>query len=315
MSKQRSPGADYAVYLLVRIVVCVIQALPPNAAGVLAGGLAWLAYHVDRRHRAVARDNLKHAFPVLTDPRKLDDLVRGVFRHFCALLVDIMHTPRRLNPYNWRSHIELDPVNGGNAVAALLSDRPVLFVTAHFGNWEMGGYVMGMLGFTTYAIARRLDNPHLDWFLKKFRERTGQVILDKNDDYDKILAVLAGGGALATLGDQDAGERGLFVDFFGRRASTHKAVALLALQYRVPMVVTGVVRTGESLRYGMHFVDLILPEEYDGRTDAVRAITQRFTLALEDLIRKKPNQYFWLHRRWKHQPPVRGKQATMRSVA
>lgn len=312
--KKRSPAADYVVYLVVRIIVCLLQALPPGAAYSFAGGLAWLAYHLNRRHREVARDNLRQAFPELAgDPRKLDATVRAVYLHFCTLLIDIMHTPRRLNVYNWRRHVEMDGVNNVRFVEAVLTQRPLLLVTGHFGSWEMGGYVMGLFGFTTYAIARRLDNPYLDRFLKKFRERTGQTILDKNEDYDKILAVLAAGGILGTLGDQDAGPRGLFVDFFGRPASTHKAVALLALQYQVPMMVTGMRRVGQ-LRYRKHMEDLIFPQEYAGQRDAVWLLTQRFTAGLERMARAAPEQYFWLHRRWKHQPAVKARKAT-RSVA
>jgi KDO2-lipid IV(A) lauroyltransferase len=100
------------------------------------------------------------------------------------------------------------------------------------------------------------------------------------------------------------------VDFFGRPASTHKAIALLALQYQVPILVSCTPRVGEPLRYRIVFDDVILPEEYADRPDAVKAITQRFTSALERLIRQYPEQYFWLHNRWKHQPVRRkGKQA------
>jgi KDO2-lipid IV(A) lauroyltransferase len=178
-------------------------------------------------------------------------------------------------------------------------------VTGHFGNWELGGHCLGLLGFTTHAIARPLDNPYLDRYFRALRQRAGQQVLNKNGDFDRIQAVLHRGGALATLGDQDAGPKGLFVDFFGRPASTHKAVALLALERDVPMVVIGVPRLGEPLRYRVEVGDVILPEEYAGRPDAVRAITQRFTAALERLVRRHPEQYFWLHRRWKHQPAAR----------
>ncbi len=179
-------------------------------------------------------------------------------------------------------------------------------MTGHFGNWELGGYTLGLLGFSTFAIARKLDNPYLnDFLLHRFRQRTGQRILYKDGDFERIQAVLAGGGAIATLGDQDAGRRGQFVDFFGRPASTHKAVALLALEFDAVMAVIGVPRFGEPMRYEVRVEEVILPEEYAGRPDAVRAITQRFTAALERMVRRAPEQYFWLHRRWKHEPPVR----------
>jgi KDO2-lipid IV(A) lauroyltransferase len=301
MSKPRSPLADYLVYLVVRVVVCVISVLSFPAACRLAGGLAWLLYRVDRRHRLVAEDNLRHAFPDLPDGQRRDDVVRAVYRHFCTLLIEIVHLPRRLHPNNWRQFLEME--NGERIVGALLSGRPLLIVTGHLGNWEIAGYCLGLLGFTTHAIARELDNPHVDRFLRGFRERTGQKVLAKNGDFDKIQAVLAEGGVLATLADQDAGQRGQFVDFFGRPASTHKAVALLALEYNVPLLVAGTLR-----RDGKYYVvpeELILPEEFQGRPDAVKALTQRFTSALERLVRRAPEQYFWLHRRWKHQPAPR----------
>jgi KDO2-lipid IV(A) lauroyltransferase len=124
-----------------------------------------------------------------------------------------------------------------------------------------------------------------------------------------MQGVLERGGMIATLGDQDAGRKGLFVDFFGRPASTHKAIALLALEHNVPMVVIGVPCLGEPMRYRIEVADVILPEEHAGRPDAVRAITERFTAALEQLVRRHPEQYFWLHRRWKHQPVKKGKKA------
>jgi KDO2-lipid IV(A) lauroyltransferase len=309
MSKPRSATADYAVYFVVRLILCIIQMLTLPASRRLAGLLAWLAYHLDRRHRLVADDNLRRAFADQQDARGRDRMVRSVYRHFCSLLVEIAHLPRKLSTGTWRRHLKLE--NGAAIVEGLLADRPLLLVTGHFGNWEMGGYLLGLLGFSTYAIARKLDNPYLnDFFLHRFRQRTGQTILYKDGDFERIQAVLAGGGAIATLGDQDAGARGQFVDFFGRPASTHKAVALLALEYNATMVVIGAPRIGEPMRYKITAEEVIRPEEYAGRPDAVRAITQRFTTALERLVRQAPEQYFWLHRRWKHEPPKRkGKKA------
>ena len=103
--------------------------------------------------------------------------------------------------------------------------------------------------------------------------------------------------------DQDAGQRALYVDFFGRPASTHKAIALLALEHNARLTVVGTPRvSAEPLHYRIEIADVIDPQDYAGQPDAVRAITQRFTHGLERLVRRHPDQYFWLHRRWKHQP-------------
>lgn len=309
MSKPRSKIADFAVYLIVRFAVCVLQALSFRAACGVANILAWLVYHVDRRHRLVALDNLQHAFGD-GDEAERDRHVRAIYRHFCTMLMEIIHLPRMLHPQNWKRHITI--VNPPPMIDLLLSERPVLMVSAHFGNWELGGYTFAMFGFRTHPIARPLDNPYVDAYLRRFRERTGQKVLNKDGDFDKMQQVLASNGIMMTLGDQDAGQKGLFVDFFGRPASTHKAVALLALEYNVPMIVLVCPRApfsgqpgSDNWRYAGEAADIIFPEEYKDRPDAVTALTQRFTTALEGMIRLHPEQYFWLHRRWKHQPKER----------
>jgi KDO2-lipid IV(A) lauroyltransferase len=181
----------------------------------------------------------------------------------------------------------------------------MILLSGHFGNWELAGYLFGVFGFKTHAVARTLDNPYLERFLKSFRERTGQMLIAKKGGYDEMLDVLNRGGALSFIADQDAGQRGLFVDFFGRPASTHKAIALLAIEYQAPIYVGGAWRTGPGFRYIVHTEDVIRPADWADQPDQVRYITQRFTTSLERLIRHAPEQYLWLHRRWTHQPTSR----------
>jgi KDO2-lipid IV(A) lauroyltransferase len=300
MPKPRSRLADYAAYLAVRVLVCLIQSLSPAAGRRLALGLAWLAYRLDRRHRLVACDNLRQAFPERFAAADPDPQVRAVYRHFCQLLIDIIHLPRKVHLTNWYRYVDLPDLR---VLESLLWGRPLMFVTGHFGNWELGGYILGRLGFTAHAVARPLDNPYIDDYLRRFREGTGGKILAKKGDFKEMQELLARGGVLATLADQDAGARGLFVDFFGRPASTHKVMALLSLEYGVPLLVIGVRKVGEPLRYQIDLADVILPEDYRGRADAAKDITQRLTAALERIVSSAPEQYFWLHRRWKHQPP------------
>jgi KDO2-lipid IV(A) lauroyltransferase len=123
MSRPHSLVAAYAVYLVVRLFVCVIQALSPSAARQFAAGLAWLAYRIDRRHREVARDNLRQAFPGKYSDAELEALVRSVYRHFCTLLIEIVHLPRKLHANNWKNYLTLH--NGRAMVECLLSGRPL----------------------------------------------------------------------------------------------------------------------------------------------------------------------------------------------
>ncbi len=301
--KKRSSAVDFLVYAVVRAVVCVVQALSFETACRFAEALAWLAHRVDKRHRLVARENLEKAFPGTYSSVEIDVLVRGIYSHFCRVLIEILFIPRKLHLSNWRKTIELHDAR--RIIDALLSGRPMLIVTGHFGNWEMAGYALGLFGFTTHAIARPLDNPYLDDFLRSFRERTGQKILAKHGDFEQMQSLLESGGVLATLADQDAGPRGVFVDFFGRPASTHKAVALMAIEYNVPMLVCGT--PFYDGKYHVLPTGIIDPADYASAPDIVKTLTQRFTHDLESIVRQHPEQYFWLHRRWKHQPAERKK--------
>ncbi len=305
MAKQRNLVADYLVYVVVRFFACVIQALPYAAALSLARGLAWLAYKVDRRHRLVAEENLRHAFPGRYADAELTEVVKKVYRHLCTLMIEITCLHRKMYLTNWRRL--QDVRNGRLLVDTMLQGRPLVMITGHFGNWELSSYALGLLGFNIQGVARDLDNPYLDRYLRGFRQQTGQVILSKNKDWPQMQAVLARGGRLGMLADQDAGQKGQFVDFFGRPASTFKAIAILSLEYNAPILVSMTVKVGEPLRYENVTADVIDPQEYQGRHDAVAAITQRYSAALERVIRENPEQYFWLHRRWKHQPLKKGK--------
>lgn len=303
MARKRSWFVDYAVYVVVRLIITFIQILPYAWGMKLADGLAWVAYHFNRRHRLVAMDNLERAFGDQHTPAERDRIVRNVYRHFCRMLIDMLHLPRRLQAGTLRDLFEFD--RAGEFLDQVLCDRPAMVVTGHLGNWEAAGFFLGLVGCKMYPIARAIDNPYLDAWLRDFRERTGQSVLDKNEDYGRIQEVLAGGGILVTLCDQDAGTRGHFVDFFGRPASTHKAIALLSLEYDVPLVITAVVVAPDSGKFRVLIADRIDPREYAGQSDAGLAITRRFTAAMERMVREYPEQYFWLHRRWKHQPKVR----------
>lgn len=303
--KRRRPAVDYLVYLAVRLVVGVCQALSVEQSYRFADVLAAILYRVDRRHREVGLENLRLAFGDRYSEAERDAIVRGVYRHFCRMLMEMMHIPRKLHPTTWRDRITL--AGHRPVVDRLLKGGPLIMLSGHFGNWEMAGYLFGVFGFQPYSVARALDNPHLDRFLRAFRERTGQKMIPKKGGYDEVLRVLRGGGVLSFLADQDAGERGIFVDFFGRPASTHKSIAILALEHRAPVVVGYARRVGPGFRYEVGCDTLIEPDEFTGTADDARLLTQRYTAALEALIRRDPEQYLWLHRRWKHQPKPRGR--------
>ena len=305
MKSPRNRALDYLVYMAVRLMVCVAQAMPVSASYRFADGLARLLHRLDGRHRSVAHENLRHAYGDELTADDRDRIVRGCYRHFCRMLMEMLHAPRKVRRADWRERVRL--VGHEPAVGRLIDGGPLIVLSGHFGNWELAGYIFNLFGFPSSAVARPLDNPHLDRFLRSFRSRTGGSLIAKKGGSDAMLEVVERGGVIALLADQDAGPKGLFIDFFGRPASTFKAIGLLAITHRVPILVGAAIRVGDDFRYDLICEELIEPHQWEGRPDDLLWITKRYTAALERLVRRAPEQYLWLHRRWKTRPKVKAR--------
>lgn len=298
----------YAAYLVVRGFICVLQALRMETCQVVTAGLATLFADVFKVRRAVIDDNLRHAFPEMS-PQERRQVVWRMWDHLFTLVVEIAHAPRKIHDTNWRDFLVLH--NADVLTRLGLGDRPVVIVSAHFGNFEMAGYLLAILGFPTYTVARTLDNPYLDDFLNRFRSRTGQHIIPKRGGYEQIVEVLARGQMMSFLADQYAGSKGCWVRFFGRPASAHKAIALFSLGHDAPLVVGYALRGRRPLHYDLVIDSLVDPRDGSEHVGGVPQLTQWYTSALERIIRQAPEQYWWIHRRWKdtRRPKKRRKQA------
>jgi KDO2-lipid IV(A) lauroyltransferase len=252
--------------------------------------------------RGVVDDNLRHAFPELS-PAERKRLARRMWEHLLVLVYEVAHASRKIHQTNWRRYVRLVGMDRG--VRLLLGVRPTVIVTAHFGNFEIGGYMLGLLGFPSFTVARNLDNPYLDRFVGRFRGASGQYMIPKNGGYDQILQVLAAGGTMAFLADQYAGPKGCWVEFFGRPASAHKAIALLALEHDAPIMVCSARRLERPLQFEVTLSAIADPREAGDEAGSVRQLTQWYTSQVERMIRQAPDQYWWLHRRWKDPRPPR----------
>ncbi len=289
-------AADFLVYLAVRLAIATVQALPLETCQRLAGPLAYLANDLLRIRRLVLQENLRLAFPQLDlAPRHL--LARRQWQHLVLMIVEIAHAQRKIHLTNWRRHVRFH--NKQAMVRQLLSGRPTVLVSGHFGSFEVGGQVVGLFGFPTFTVARPLDNPRLDRFLNSFRGSNGQLVLAKRGTADRIDRLLAGGGSLVVLADQAAGPNGYWIEFFGRPASTHKAIALFALAHHAPVMVTYTRRVGTALQLEVGCQAIADPLDGGQETSDLRRLTEWFTGRLEELVRRDPDQYWWLHRRWK----------------
>jgi len=295
-------GLDFVVYVFVRILIALVQAVPLSICERGAEVLATLAARVLRIRQNVVDENLRIAFPKLTEPERTDIAWR-MWRHLFLMCAEIAHTPRKVHRTNWREHSRI--VDLESFVRTLLSGRPLVVISAHYGNFELGGYLMGLFGFPTYTVARRLDNRYLDAFINRFRGRTGQYMLPKRGSGAEIKQGLDAGGILTLLGDQAAGKKGCWVTFFGRAASTHKAVSLFSLGSEAPTMVSYARRIGRPLEYEVGPQAICDPREPGFALRTVPLLAQWYTDQLENLIREAPEQYWWLHRRWKGQPTAR----------
>ena len=293
---------DYVVYLIVRLFVCTVQTLSLETCQRVARWLAWVACDVAPLRRRVVDENLQRAFPNLSTAERTK-LARRMWEHLFLMVCEIAHAPRKIHDTNWRRYIRFP--DHAPMMRLLWSERPKVFVAGHYGNFELGGYTMGLFGFQTYAVARPLDNKYLDRFVKRFREAKGQHILPKQGSAEEIAELLAKNRTLSVLGDQHAGPKGCWVDFFGTPASTHKAIALFALSNEAPLAVGYARRVHQPLVYEMGVEAIAEPSELAAETRGLAELTQWFTTVLEGLIRAAPEQYWWIHRRWKGEPPAK----------
>ena len=294
--------ADYFVYLLVRILFCFAQSLSLDAGRAVAKGLAFFLTYILRVRRKLLHNNLKIAFPHLnTTERKR--LILEMWEHLLLMGVEVALARRKIRDFNWADHIQL--VNAGPALSLLNQDRPVIIVTGHFGNFEVGGFSLGVLTYPSHTVARTLDNPYLHRFIKDFRESTGQFLIAKTGGAPEIIRVLEQNELMIFLVDQSAGQKGCIVNFFDKPASTFKAIAVLSLQFNAPIVVCYPLRKQDEsgqfkmLRFDLCVTEILDPLDLPPDIQNVKEITQWFTHVLESGIRQHPEQYWWLHRRWK----------------
>ncbi len=279
-----------------RIVICVVQALPLWVCEYGAGVLATLFCRVLRIRGKVIDENLRFAYPEMTE-RQRRQLAWRMWEHLFLFATEVAHTGRKVQEHNWRDYVKV--VGEATLVERMLDDRPLLLVTAHYGNFELATYMLSLFGYRVYSVARPLDNPYLDRFVNGFRGSKGQTILSKQDDYDRILEILGEGGAVSFVADQYAGHKGCWVRFFNRQASAHKAIALFALNHDAPMAVGHCRRVGKPLHCELHLQSVADPRNAADEAGSISQLTQWYHGEFEKLIRESPEQYWWLHRRWK----------------
>lgn len=299
---KRNQVMDGLVYLGLRVIIALILSTSlencQRAARLLARALSnWLPLR-----RRVIDENLAMVMPSITS-HQLSAMRQAMWEHLLLMICEIAHAPRKIHRTNWRDHFYLPHKNA--MFQSLMGQRPTILVTGHFGNFELAGFATGLFGIPSTTIARPLDNPYVHNYLTKFRSLGGQHMLDKEGSAVPVQQILESGGALALLADQHAGPKGCWADFLGHPASCHKALALFVLTSGAEMVVSYNRRLDRPLRFEMGCTGIATPDVPGEHLASVRSLTMWYNGCLEKAIGLAPQQYWWVHRRWREPPTPR----------
>lgn len=300
-------------YGLVRLLVATVQTLPVDMGDSICRGLARVVTSGLGIRRRITHDNLSQVFPHMT-PQRRSELEFQMWHHLLLMVCEIAWAQRRLHRTNWAEHVRFR--DNRKMLEYALSQRPTVMVTGHFGNFEVGGYVSGLMGLSTLTIARRLDNRYLHDWVERFRGAKGQYMVDKDGCATEVDQHLQEGGILSLLADQHAGPKGCWVDFMGVPASCHKALALFSLSSDAPMLVVGTRRINrQPMQFELACFGDIDPRDDSAESSSVTTMTEWYNEKLGEAIEESVEQYWWLHRRWRQPPPKVQKRLEKRRAA
>ncbi len=272
--------------------------LPRFIVDFLAKTFARLWYISDSKHRKIAIQNLTLAFGDVKTPKEIQILAKKSFYNISLIPFEIGWN-YRLGLSDLKEHFEIRGLH--HIQDALAKGKGVLCLTAHIGNWELIPVVAAIANFTACILYRPLDFLPLDVFFIRLRSRFGAQLIPKTGSMTKIFKQLKTGNVIAFLMDQNVDwYEGVFVDFFNHRACTSKGLSLIALKTKAPVVPVFMVR--ENNDYIIEFGQELKLIQTGDLTNDIEANTMRYNQTIEEIIRRYPDQWFWVHNRWKTKP-------------
>ncbi len=295
-------GPKYILeYVLFRVALGLLTALPLRAAMALAAAGAGVAIRLIPRLRRIGLINLAIAFPEKSRREHLAILVDS-WRNLGRMAGELAHA-HRLDATNVQTVVEIEDPDRWREAAVDLKRQGVLVLTGHFGNWELFAIAHGLLGHPVHLVVRTIKNPLVDRFVTRMRSYGDVRLLRKNQAARGVLRTLRNHELLVLPLDQNASHRtGVFVDFFGRPASTNAGFARIAHRTGVLVYPAFLVRQGTSPR---HRIVILPPLTFASKAKSDGAdleFTQRCTAVVEDMIRKHPDHWLWTHKRWRTRP-------------
>src|SRR6266404_8350547 len=287
---------DFSIYLFYRAGLALLTALPLRTLFVLGNGAGFCAWLILGKYRRLARRNVSIAFGNEKSPRELRGLVRRHFQRLGAnLLCGIKLAVMPLEKMETRVETEnFDVVH-----RQLRAGRPVVLILSHLGNWELLAQILPrLIGYVRNStIYQKLRNRFIDEHVRRLRGRAGVEMFDRKDGFQDAIELLRGGGAIGILSDQHAGDQGLWVPFFGRLASTTPLPALLAKRTDAALIAMACYTNGPA-----HW-RIVAEPALDPRYDSVEALTAKANELIAGQIRRAPEDWFWVHNRWKTPRP------------
>lgn len=291
----------YIEYFLVVLLRFFLFIIPRRAAVWCGRRLGDVFFSLDRRHRKEVLANLELAFGRDKSRKEKLRIARSSYRHFGGVFFDFLRMPL----LSRRKIEKIAEIEGWeNLEAAYAEGKGVLILTAHYGFWELMGVAQGLRGRPLNVVARRLDNPLLDRILNRYRARSGNKVLYKQNAVKSSFKALNRQEAVAVLIDQNISpKQGIFVDFFGVPASTTPILSAIALKTGAPIIPAFSVPLPRG-RWKFIYDPPLEISTNGNRSEAIHRITQQCTDVIESYIRKQPEIWLWMHRRWKTQPPL-----------
>ena len=291
--------SDWLEYLPVWLIAQTLRWLPRPVARGAAVGIGMTVYRLHPRLRRVGMRNLELAFPEKSQGER-EAILKGVYRSLGRLLAEVTKFPE----YTLENVDRIAVYDGlDNYLAARDRGKGVLFMTAHLGGWEIGSFVHSLQGHWLNIVARKLDNPLLDRWVLELRSLHGNKIHDKDEYARGLLAAMKRGETVGALMDTNmTPPQGVFVNYFGRPACTAAGIARVAMRTGAAVLPAFTIWDESLGKYRIRFEPAIpLVCTGDDEADVV-ANTQNYTAAIERAVRAYPDQWLWVHRRWKTRP-------------
>lgn len=289
----------YLEYFIAVTILRGATLLPRRLALRFGEAISALVWRLLPRLRHYALINLKLAFPELSEAER-ERIARGSFRSLGRLLGEISQFPR-LNRQNVESLVVYSGLE--NYLAAVARGRGVIFLTGHIGAWELSVYAHSVYGYPSSFLARRVDNPLIERIAESYRTVYGNRSIDKKLGVREVIRTLRAGGVVGILADLNSlRDEGVFCDFFGVQASTTVGVATLAMRTGAVVLPGYLVWDEATERHILHFEPPVETILTGNREADVFANTARYTKVIENIIRRYPDQWLWIHRRWRTRP-------------